>query len=279
MRRLLIAGMVLTLLQYGPAMAASAVTCSSIGGVEQVLKAPGVFIGDIHGSAQSPAFLRDLACHAMGTGRPVVIALEYDGRDQPVLDQFLQSADERQAEQELTATAHWRGNQDGRASESMRDALLSIRRYARLSARVELVAYDGETPVMGERDKASAGFLRAKRDRDGPAPFWIVFGGNVHARKTKGLNVVGAPAGYENYEPLGYLIRDWGLIHLNARYQGGAAWGCTGPMLCQVRSLGPACTTDCPANPAIRLGREDVAYDGVYEVGSLTPSPPLYRKK
>jgi len=275
MRRLSLIALSLALLQCIPFAASRAATCGRIDGVEQVLHAPGVFIGDMHGSVESPAFLRDLACHAMATHRPVVIAMEYDSADQRVLDQFLKTADEPQAVKMLTATPHWKGNRGGRASAAMRDALMSIWRQAREGSRVELLAYDGKTQVIQERDKASAEFIRSKRAGSGKAAFWIVFGGNVHARKTKGLIAQGAPPGYENYEPVGYLIRDWGLIHLNARYHGGASWACLGPTDCQVRDHGPACPSGCPAYPVIRLGRENVAYDGVYEVGKLTPSPPL----
>ncbi len=57
-------------------------TCRPIDGVEQVLDTPGVFIGDMHGTVESPAFLRDLACHAVMTGRPLVVAMEYEAKDQ-----------------------------------------------------------------------------------------------------------------------------------------------------------------------------------------------------
>jgi hypothetical protein len=107
-----------------------------------------------------------------------------------------------------------------------------------------------------------------------------VFGGNVHARKVKGLPV----AGYESHEPLGYQITSWNLIHLDANYRGGTSWGCIGgpdPKKCAVIQFGPACTTDCPAHPVIhleQLARSGDAYDGYYDVGKLTASPPLNRK-
>jgi hypothetical protein len=256
--------------------------CEPIEGVEQVLSAPGVFIGDIHGSQESPAFLRDLSCHAMQSGRPLVVAMEYDAADQAVLDDFLRSANEQAASRMLVGTPHWAQNIDGRASPAMRDALLAIRRHARAGGEVELLACDLRGAANSQqRDTASAQYILRKREKDGAAAYWIVFGGNVHARKTRGLTMPGAPAGYADHEPLGYQIRNWNLIHLNAYYRGGASWGCVGPdpSNCQVRPLsGTACTTDCPAHTAIRLRRSDPAYDGVYDVGKLTASPPLYRR-
>lgn len=254
-------------------------TCNPVEGVEQVLGTPGVFIGEMHGTEESPAFLRDLSCHVMKSGRPLVIAMEYDARDQPVLDRFLQEDDET-AGHLLTSTMHWQRNRDGRASTAMRDALLAIRQYARTGgSEVELVGYDLRVATWQERDPASARYLSERRMKDATNAYWIVFGGNVHARKIKGMQM----AGYENHEPLGYLIRDWNLVHLDAAYGGGSSWGCVGgpeDSNCSVIQLGESCTTDCPKTAVIRLGsrmwRGD-AYDGTYDVGKLTASPPLFR--
>jgi hypothetical protein len=49
--------------------------CNSIDGIEQVLTAPGVFIGDMHGTQEAPAFLRDLSCHVIRTGKSLVVAM------------------------------------------------------------------------------------------------------------------------------------------------------------------------------------------------------------
>jgi hypothetical protein len=247
--------------------------------VELVQDAPGVFIGDIHGSAESPAFLGALACHAVKSGRPVVVAMEYDAKDQSVLDEFLLTADEKKAVGILTATPHWTENRDGRASAAMRDALLEIRRLARAGNPVKLVAYDLWGETSAEREKRSADLIRAIREKQSAA-YWIVFGGNVHARKTKGLPFVNAPSGSDDHEPLGYLIRDLRLIHLDADYRGGTSWGCTGPSPddCKTIDLGTGCTADCPAHPIVRLQPTNPAYDGVYDVGKLTVSGPLRRQ-
>jgi hypothetical protein len=254
-----------------------ALTCSPIDGVEQVLGSPGVFIGDMHGSVESPAFLSALACHAVKSGRPLVVAMEYDANDQSVLDQFLRTVDETTAINILTATTHWTKNTDGRASAAMRDALLEIRRIGRAGGRVQLVAYDLWDSTLAQRDKRSADLIRRKRSEDNGAVYWIVFGGNVHARKTKGLPFLNAPSGSDEHESLGYLIRDWGLLHLDAAYRGGALWACRGPTPddCKTIDLGPGCATDCPAHPTIRLQVTNPAYDGVYDVGKLTVSGPL----
>lgn len=249
--------------------------CPVVEGVELVLPAPGVFIGDMHGTVESPAFLGALACHVVKSGQSLVVAMEYDARDQAVLDRFLVTADADEAVTLLISTAHWTGNVDGRASSAMRDALVDIRSYARAGGDVELVAYDLRVATWQERDPASAEYIRQKRSADGADAYWIVFGGNVHARKIKGLPVANPTPDDENHEPLGYLIKDWGLIHLNADYRGGALWGCAGPDGCAVQEFGSPCDVDCPPNPVIRLHHAHPAYDGTYDVGKLTVSKPL----
>lgn len=252
--------------------------CPPVEGVEQVLAAPGVFIGDMHGTVESPAFLAALACHVLKSGRALVVAMEYDAQDQAVLEQFLATRDVGKAATLLTSTPHWTSNRDGRASTAMRDALVAIHGLAAAGGNVELVAYDLRVATWQERDPASAEYIRQKRANGASADFWILYGGNVHARKTKGLPFTNAPPDSEDHEPLGYLIRDWGLVHLNVAYRGGAGWGCRGPTPedCSVLELGPACTLDCPLHPVIRLDSANPAYDGVYDVGRMTVSRPLY---
>jgi hypothetical protein len=268
----LLALLALGLLQCSRAPVELTITCDPIDGLDQVLSAPGVFIGDMHGSVESPAFLSALGCQAVKSGHSLVVAMEYEAKDQSVLDQFLLTADETKAVSILTATPHWTENRDGRASAAMRDALLELRRIARAGRKVKLVAYDLWGATSAERDKRSADLIRRMREEEGSPAYWIIFGGNVHARKTKGL-----PFGSDDHEPLGYLIRDWGLIHLDAAHRGGAGWGCTGPSPdnCKSINLGPGCTTDCPAHPIIRLQYSNPAYDGVYDVGRMTVSGPL----
>jgi hypothetical protein len=256
---------------------ATRVNCPPIEGVEQVLSAPGVFIGDMHGTKEAPGFLAALACHAVQANHEVVVAMEYDARDQAVLEQFLATGDEEQASRLLTATPFWQQNMDGRGSAAMRDALLQMRRLGNGGGSLELVAYDFGGATSQERENSSAALLEQHRARHA-GKYWIVFGGNVHARKTRGLEIVGAPPGSENHEPLGYQLQDWNLIHLNVYYRGGSMWGCMGPPPdgCSILNQEPSCSADCPSALAIRLTRIHPSYDGVYDVGSLTASPPLH---
>lgn len=249
-------------------------SCPEVEGLGNVLAAPGVFIGDMHGTNQSPAFLAALTCHVLASGRPVVVAMEYDAVDQAVLERFLLTQDDEEAMSLLTSTRHWIGNRDGRASTAMANALRALHGYVRQGARLKLAAYDFGGAGPAQRDAASAQFLEQRRAQENTNAYWILFGGNVHARKTRGLPQV---PGYEDHEPLGYLLRNWGLVHLDAQYRGGELWGCTGAsQTCGVIDLGPPCPAGCELRPVIRLGTQNEAYDGVYDVSMLSASSPLH---
>lgn len=275
MKALLLACMML-IVSCGRVPEPAALACPVVGGIDQVLSGPGVFVGDMHGSNQSPAFLGALACHAMKSGRPVVVAMEYDAQDQPVLDRFLNMADPDRAVELLISTRHWTGNADGRASTAMAHSLRALHGYRRAGGQLKLVAYDFWGADGQQRDQTSADFLQQLRiDMADAGAYWILFGGNVHARKTMGLPFRNAPPGSEDHKPLGYLLRDWGLIHLNASYRGGEGWGCIDG-ICSVHDLGPPCPAGCTLHPIIRLHDGDPAYDGVYDVGMLSVSRPLH---
>src|SRR5690606_25874122 len=149
--------------------------CPPVEGVEQVLSGTGVFIGDMHGSNQSPAFLAALACHAMKQGRPVIAAMEYDAQDQPVLDRFLRTRDAVEAMEFLTRTRHWTGNSDGRASVAMANALRAMHGYRHAGGALRLVAYDFWGADGQDRDRRSAEYLDQIRIDASPGTFWILF--------------------------------------------------------------------------------------------------------
>jgi hypothetical protein len=82
---------------------------------------------------------------------------------------------------------------------------------------------------------------------------------------------VNAPPGMENAEPLGYILRDLGFLHLNIDYHGGSAWTCLSPSSCGVRDVGKPGRT---LSTYSIVPAEDPGYDLKYLVGSLTGSSP-----
>ena len=76
-----------------------------------------LLIGEIHGTAETPAAFADLVCAAARSGRPVTVAVEYSSDDQPVVDAFLASNGDAKARAALLTLPIWHDTwQDGRSS-------------------------------------------------------------------------------------------------------------------------------------------------------------------
>jgi hypothetical protein len=129
---------------------------------------------------------------------------------------------------------------------------------------------------VNARDEAMALRLRLRRElaHIGADEIAVIFTGNVHARKTKGLQASNAPPGMENAAPLGYRLRDLGFLHMNMHYRGGSAWTCVSQSDCGVRVLGAA---GAAVGSYLIVPSVDPAYDLQYLVGPVTASPPAAR--
>jgi hypothetical protein len=276
-RRMVFPGMLLCLwVAATPSLGHVAESCKPISGFDRVLRARGVFVGDMHGTNEAPAFVRALICHALRSGRPVLLALEYPSDQQRFLEEFLhgRAANPQRA---LLASPFWsRPSQDGRTSRAMLRLLVWIRGQIAMRARIRVVAFDWQSPRglsgtagFNARDGAMAARLRQKLALLTPKEFPIIFTGNVHARKTRGLPFINAPPGAASAEPLGYRLRDLPYLHLNISYSGGSGWVCYEK--CGTRRFGKA----GPAVSAFSIRpSSDPAYDLEYFVGSISASPP-----
>lgn len=263
-----------------PAAVSVTTGCEEIVGFNRVLRAPGIFVSDMHGTSEAPAFVRALMCNLLHSGRAVVLALEYPSDEQFFIDQFLH-AHTPSPQRALLASPFWsRPTQDGRTSRAMLNLLDWVRHETASDARIRVVAFDALPPPASTsfdaRDEAMAMRLRKELTNLRADEIPVIFTGNVHARKTKGLQASNAPPGMENAEPLGYRLRDLRFIHMSMDYQGGSAWTCFSPSDCGVRELGEP-------GPAVSsysiVTSRDPAYDLQYLVGPLNASPPAARDK
>lgn len=105
------------------------------------LSARALIVGELHGTAETPAFIARLTCSLLKAGRPVIVALEREGQEQPALLAYLASAGQPADVQALTAHGAWaRPQQDGRNSLAMLAMLEQLRRLRAAGQPVGVLA-------------------------------------------------------------------------------------------------------------------------------------------
>jgi hypothetical protein len=149
-----------------------------------------------------------------------------------------------------------------------------VRRWRRQGRRVRVLLFDRRAQPAGsgqERDRWMAESMNeAIETRRGD--LFIAVAGNVHMR-------IGPGVPWDaSYEPAGFLLarsaRQRRIVALDVAYREGTAWFCTS-----------ADAASCGVKPVRRAGDRQEAgvilysapkdgYNGVYNVGVLTASPP-----
>jgi hypothetical protein len=214
--------MALCLLALGlsTAAAATAPSCSPIPGANQIWTKPSlrwVFIGEMHGSNETPAAFRDLVCDALAHGKHVTVALERPTGEQAALDGILTAKSKNlpEAEALLLSQHDWKDVLDGRSSESMLHLLLSLRELRASHRDLSVVAFDPPYPlgVKGARDQAMGKVLLALGERK-PHDLILIFTGNIH----------GMEAPIFGYDPAAMYIPAAERLSLQVTDRGGESW-------------------------------------------------------
>lgn len=268
-----IALLLLLLVSASPASAADAgadAPCRPIDGI-QALLAPGqhVVLGELHGTAESPAFALDLVCHALAAGRSITLGLELLQEDQERLDAYLRS-EGRPADRDALYSPFWRKDyQDGRTSRAMADLIEEMRRLHKAGEPVRVAFID--RPQRGVSRDANMARRMAMAHREAPEDMLIALTGNIHSRAVAGTRWNSA------HEPMGYLLArslpDARVITLDASHTGGSAWLCLSGEPCQVQKLGGRGKGE---RPSVSFGESpgENGHHGRYFVGAISASPP-----
>lgn len=249
--------------------------CPGIAGLDPLLE-PGtvLLLGEIHGTREAPAFAAGATCRALELGRDVVLALEIPLDERSSFETYLESLGGAEDRRALLDGPFWkRASQDGRSSHAMADLIERARTLRAGSGRLDVRLFDrdgeGGSQARDRRMARELGEIAA----DAPDAVMVVLTGNVHARITPGTRWD------PDFEPMGYLLRealpDRPIVALDLKHPDGSAWVCTGPLPedCGVRPMSGSGADE--TGRAVRLGAGSGApFDGVYTVGSLTPSPP-----
>jgi hypothetical protein len=174
-----------------------------------------VFIGELHGSNETPAAFRDLVCDAIAQGKHVTVALERPASEQAALDNFLTAKDLAKAREALLQLPGWKEVLDGRASEAMLRLLVSLRELRKLHPDLKVVAFDapytGTAP--GARDEALGNALLSLNPTE-PNGLVLILTGHLHAMQ----------ASKRGYDLAAMYLPPKEILSLEVTDRGGESW-------------------------------------------------------
>lgn len=252
--------------------AAANTACSPVPGADQIWSKAGVhwvFIGEFHGSNETPAAFRDLVCDAIAQGKHVTVALERPTSEQAALDNMLTARDVAAAQKSLLRLPGWKEVPDGRGSEAMLRLLVSLREFRRLQPDLRVVAFDAPyagPPAAAPRDEAMGHALLSLRPAR-PNDLVLILTGNLHVMQ----------ASKRGYELAAMYLPPKEILSLEVTDRGGESWsdstadGC-GPQKGGVPDKDPKRPYGIFLDPGLApFGK----VDGVLSLGvPLTPSAP-----
>ena len=198
--------------------AAAIAACSPIPGADQVWSKASVhwvFVGELHGSNETPAAFGDLVCDALARGKRVTLALERPTSEQAALDGILTAKDLLAAKTVLLQQPEWKDGMDGRASEAMLRLLISLRELRKSYPDLAIVAFDAPYTgtADGARDEAMGRFLLAV-GKTKPTDLILILVGNAHAMQAPEFG----------YQPAAMYLPTKEILSLEVTDRGGESW-------------------------------------------------------
>jgi len=203
--------------------AAASASCSPIPGADQIWLKAGVhwvFIGELHGSNETPAAFRELVCDAIAQGKHVTVALERPTSEQAALDNILTGKDLSAARESLLRLPRWKEGMDGLASEAMLRLLVSLRELRTLQPDLKVVAFDAPysgPPSSAARDEAMGHALLSLRSTKAN-DLVLILTGNLHAMQ--------APK--RGYNLAAMYLPPKEILSLEVTDRGGETWSDSG---------------------------------------------------
>jgi hypothetical protein len=160
--------------------------CSPVTGADALLWKPAVpvvWVGEMHGTEETPAAFGDLVCDALAHGKNVTVGLEFSSQSQAALDPMIGATNLELAERQLLATPNWHTFFDGRSSKAMLALLIQLRGTKAEYPSLRVVAIENPwSNESGAKEPAVADAVKAAVKR-GPTDVLLVLTGNLHAMK------------------------------------------------------------------------------------------------
>jgi hypothetical protein len=225
-------GTVITLLAVASASPAASAECTPIAGWEKVLadkQVHWIVIGELHGTAETPAIFADAVCLTARKRGPVVVALEMPTVDQARIDAYMNSDGGPGARSEFLKALIWNMpgvGKDGRSSEAFFRLFERIRQLHAQGQVTKVVAFQDSGPAHDPPEAGQTPYEQRLaaivRDAAGHGDTVLALVGNAHARKTE-VNFG------KSFMPMAAHLPPEQTVTLNAIGNGGTAWNCTGP--------------------------------------------------
>lgn len=248
-----------------------AAECEAVAGWDEVLAdetARFLVVGEMHGTAETPALFSDVVCQS-GQTEPVVVALEFASSVQDDIDRYMASDGGTEARTAFLQAAIWNPSaHDGRSSEAMFAMFEDLRRYRHAGLVSRVVAFQpdhlGRAATREEREQSMADVI-VEAGKGGERVLVLV--GNVHARLEE------VPYG-GGYMPMAGHLPSAATLSFDTAGNGGEAWACNADLTCGPLSLG---TSSDPQERHVALADDDADthYSGTIHLGTTTTfSPP-----
>jgi len=231
-----------------------------------------IFLGELHGTAEAPAFVGRAVELALHKGLSVTVALEIFGTESERVDAFLASGGDESDRAALLSGQFWqRSYQDGRASDAMLNLIEDLREHVAGGHTLRVVCFDRPGGRGFERERAMADAL-VTAIAEAPEDMTLVLSGDIHAKLARG-------AGRGISEPMALQVAerlpDTRILSLRLSYSGGTAWIC-GPGIpggcgeTEVVGRDPDTTPHVVVNETPKLG----GFNGEFHVGEIHAALP-----
>ena len=182
-----------------------------------------LWLGEIHGTNESPAAVLKFAELIVNHGKDVFVALEIPRQDQDLVRQAVAMEDREL----LKNVPFFRGPyHDGRSSEAMSNLLMSLHKFGQ---KVTVYCIDPAPADNDAQDRdTKMGRLLNDAVNENPSRVGIALTGNIHSRKTLGtpFDPNYRPAAYEALNAPDAPMKRRDLLPVMVRYLGGEAWVC-----------------------------------------------------
>jgi hypothetical protein len=249
------------------------VVCLPVQGFDKALGFSLIFLGELHGTSEAPAFAAELSCNLAKNGSSLVFAVEWPSDMQSLFDQFLDAPTAAHRRALLSHAFFSSSSPDGRSSEAMFTLVERLRDLRASGMKIQVALFDKplERRVLNdEREQILATNLQMLHDGLPLGGKLVALTGNVHSRRVRGT------PWNADFESAAYRLRHLRAVSFDMAHLGGTSWVCLASGDCGARPwLGNVDAESLHAIYALKIDSQSMTHDGSYFVGKITSSPPI----